>query len=238
MTNVFNDQIQNTVFASPDGANGQPVFRSLTANDIPTIVSIEPFILPNVLSVPCNIGGAYYFTSNANTFVELGGVDIPNTIGNVLLQIIVSGDTTQCNVGNVSAGYFIGAPSLQYQLRIGPNGNSSDTIVLIAPCNVALVTWDYPYGGVPNLPTNFNQVIFATLSSNGANSQLAVSSMVDVLGGNIYSSNVSTSTIDLTSNLYLTISAEMGMWSGVYGITGQIISRSNVNFNIVTINEI
>jgi hypothetical protein len=35
MTNVFNDQVQNTVFAAPDGADGQPTFRTLTANDIP-----------------------------------------------------------------------------------------------------------------------------------------------------------------------------------------------------------
>lgn len=33
---IFSNQTQNTILAAPDGANGQPSFRGLTANDLPS----------------------------------------------------------------------------------------------------------------------------------------------------------------------------------------------------------
>lgn len=103
MSDVFNTQPANEVFASPDGSSGEPGFRKLTANDVPNQLQA---VFANTLTYGGNT--AYI----ANVFLPA------NSISN--------GASFKLLAWN----YYAGSTSMYpFRVVLGANGNVSDPIL-------------------------------------------------------------------------------------------------------------
>lgn len=150
MTTTFSDQQNNLVFASPDGSNGQPSFRALTSNDVPSI-GIETSILTG------NIQG-----SNSQEVYATSSFLIPANSAYVGQSFKVSIAGTMDGAIQFPAVTFV-SPEAITNLRVGPNGDISDNIVITATASGLS-------GNV--LSTTFYQDFILTIKTIGANASL------------------------------------------------------------------
>jgi hypothetical protein len=133
---LFATQNKNLVFASPDGSNGSPDFRALSANDLPLTLSASS-LTPPFANIPQNIDT--YFT---NVFFIP-----PNTLKN--------GSTFRITLFSNFAAYNSENGGATLNVRMGPNGNTLDTSIF----STNLIN-------NPNSPNTFDAVFLITANSN------------------------------------------------------------------------
>ena len=101
---TFANQTKNTVFAAPDGADGQPSFRALTSNDIsslPTTVMLSDFTLD----------------TNVQTYITPEFRIPANTLANgSVIRLIFGFD-------------YLAGPQSDILMHAGANGNISDPVI-------------------------------------------------------------------------------------------------------------
>jgi hypothetical protein len=108
MSDVFNTQPANLVFAGPDsGADAEPTFRVLTANDLP-----NSFLPASVLTSNVSTSG-----SGIDTYITPQFEIVSNTL--------YDGATFHVTLGTNDIIPFVSGAG-EFSLRLGPNGNTSD----------------------------------------------------------------------------------------------------------------
>jgi len=108
MSDVFNTQPANYVLAGPvSGANAEPTFRALTANDVPS-----KFVTSSILTSNLSSSGAGVDTYLTPSF------KIP-------ANTLYVGATFRITVGTNDIIPFPSGAG-EFSVRLGPNGNTSD----------------------------------------------------------------------------------------------------------------
>jgi hypothetical protein len=105
LTFSLNTQTANTIFAAPDGSNGQPTFRSLVASDIPLLPYLSTTLgTTNGLSVTGNtlsLGTSSTSTTGALTSTDWNTFNNKQSAGNYLTGL--TGDVLANGPGTVSS---------------------------------------------------------------------------------------------------------------------------------------
>jgi hypothetical protein len=111
LTAAWASQAANKIFASPDGAAGAPSFRSMTANDVPSLDASKITTGTFTASQIPNLDASKITTGTLP--VSRGGTGVGALTGNGVISSNAAGDglvSTHLNDGQIMIGSTAGAP--------------------------------------------------------------------------------------------------------------------------------